>query len=291
MPRMSFTTLIEPRELAALMARRDAGHSEALVAIVDCRHDLARPDWGAEAYAAGHIPGASFAHLDHDLSAPVHPGSGRHPLPDPERLAATFGRWGIDRGVQVVAYDQGSGAIAARLWWLLRFLGHARAAVLNGGIPAWLASGLPVTTEASAPPARRFEGAPQSSWVVSSDEVARGLERGAMVLVDARSADRFEGRNETLDPVAGHVPGARNHPFTRNLGADGRFLPAEELGRLWRETLGRAPAEHVVSMCGSGVTACHNLLALEQAGLAGARLYAGSWSEWIGDPARPVARP
>lgn len=284
----AFTTLIEPLELAALM------RSDADVAIIDCRHDLARPQWGAEAYAEGHIPGAQFAHLDRDLSDPVTPASGRHPLPAPDRFGATLGRWGIDRETQVVAYDQASGALAARLWWLLRFLGHSRVAVLNGGLTAWRSAGLPVTRETAPRPARRFAAEPRLGWVAATPEVAQrvaqGLERGGMVLVDARAADRFAGRNETLDPVAGHVPDARNHPFTRNLDQEGRFLAPAELARLWRETLAGSPPERLVSMCGSGVTACHNLLAMELAGLSGARLYAGSWSEWIRDPARPVAR-
>src|SRR5579885_3277440 len=173
MPEVPFSTLIEPGELAALLGGGGAGSaSPAALAVVDCRHDLARPEWGAQAFAAAHIPGASFAHLDRDLSGPVRPASGRHPLPDPERLAAAFGRRGIDRSVQVVAYDQGSGAMAARLWWLLRFLGHERAAVLNGGFAAWQAQGLPVSSEPPPPDVRRFEGEPRSSWVVSADEVA-----------------------------------------------------------------------------------------------------------------------
>ncbi len=284
----TYTTLIEPLELAALL------RSDGDVAIVDCRHDLSRPQWGAEAYAEGHIPGAEFAHLDRELSDPMTPASGRHPLPAPDRLAATLGRWGIARETQVVAYDQGNGALAARLWWLLRFLGHTRAAVLNGGLAAWRSAGLPVTRATATRPPRRFAAEPRLGWVASTPEVARdvarGLEHGGTVLVDARAADRFAGRNETLDPVAGHVPGARNHPFTRNLDAEGRFLAPAELSQRWRETLAGSPPERVVSMCGSGVTACHNLLAMEIAGLSGARLYAGSWSEWIRDPARPVAR-
>jgi thiosulfate/3-mercaptopyruvate sulfurtransferase len=279
----TYTTLIEPRELAALLA------ADPSVAIVDCRHDLARPDWGSEAFAVGHIPGAVFAHLDRDLAGPVTPASGRHPLPHPDRLAAAFGRWGIDGQTQIVAYDQGSGAYAARLWWLARFLGHARVAVLNGGLAAWQSAGFPVTTAPAVRPVRHFAARPQLSWVVSGAQVARGLERGDIVLVDARAADRFAGRNETLDPVAGHIPGARNHPFGANVDSEGRFLAREELANRWQQTLSGADPSSVVSMCGSGVTACHNLLAMERAGLSGARLYAGSWSEWIRDPARPVA--
>ena len=277
--------LIEPAELAA---RVDSAQPN--LAVIDCRHDLARPQWGAQAYASSHVPGALFAHLDQDLSGPVTPASGRHPLPSVERLEAALGRWGIDRQVEVVAYDQDNSAVAARLWWLLRFLGHPRVAVMNGGFAAWRASGLPVSGEPAVRAPRRFRAAPELAAVVSAAEVASGLERGDIVLVDARSAERFAGRNETLDPVGGHVPGARNHPFTRNLDAHGRFLDPRALAVGWHATLAGAPASAVVAMCGSGVTACHNLLALELAGLPGARLYAGSWSEWIRDPARPVAR-
>lgn len=273
-------------DVHALAARLD----DPETAIVDCRFELTRPEWGEHAWAAGHIPGALYAHLERDLSGPVGPHTGRHPLPAPERLAATLGGWGIDRTVQVVAYDQSSGAYAARLWWLLRWLGHERVAVLDGGLGAWRAAGLPLDTAPARRAARRFEGAAAAHRVLSTAQVQDALARGDITLVDARGADRFAGQNETIDPVAGHVPGARNHPFTSNLGADGRFLPPEELRRRWSATLAGAPPERLVSMCGSGVTACHNLLALEAAGLRGGRLYAGSWSEWIRDPARPVER-
>jgi thiosulfate/3-mercaptopyruvate sulfurtransferase len=284
---LAYTTLISPRELA-LLAR-----SGVEVAILDCRHDLARTQWGAQAYAEGHIAGAEHAHLDRDLSAPVTDTSGRHPLPDPQALAATFTRWGIGRGTQVVAYDQANGAIAARLWWLLRLHGHDRVAVLDGGLAGWQAAGLPLT---QAPVrARRlaaFEHTPALESVVSTSELEAQLgqpQAARPVLIDARAADRFAGRNETLDPVAGHIPGARNHPFTRNV-EDGRFLAPEALRRSWGETLAGTPASKTVAMCGSGVTACHNLLAMRIAQLGGARLYAGSWSEWVRDPARPVER-
>jgi thiosulfate/3-mercaptopyruvate sulfurtransferase len=278
-----YTTLIEPRELALL-----AGCGIEAV-VLDCRHDLARPQWGAEAYAEGHIPGAQHAHLDRDLSGPVTSASGRHPLPDPRELCATFTRWGIGRDTQVVAYDQANGAVASRLWWLLRFYGHDRVAVLNGGIAAWHAAGLPLT-RASASPRRvpAFERRSALESVASTSEVAAQLARG-LVLIDARPADRFAGRNESLDPVAGHIPQARNHPFARNV-ENGRFLAPDALRRLWSETLAGAAPQETVSMCGSGVTACHNLLAMRLAGLGGSRLYAGSWSEWIRDPARPVER-
>lgn len=284
-----YTMLIEPVELAAHTADPDW-------TVIDCRFELSRPQWGAQAYAAGHIPGALYADLDHDLSAPVTSASGRHPLPDIGTFAGKLGGWGIDADVQVVAYDQGNGAYAARLWWLLRWLGHEAVAVLNGGFAAWQRAALPESVEPTAKPPRRFVPRPEQSLVVPTAELAqwvRGgqLTHGTRTLVDARGADRFAGQNETLDPVAGHVPGARNHPFSRNLDEHGRFLPPQELRARWLRTLGAQSPAQVISMCGSGVTACHNLLALEVAGLAGARLYAGSWSEWIRDSSRPVEPP
>jgi thiosulfate/3-mercaptopyruvate sulfurtransferase len=280
-------TLITPAELAEHLEDPD------WIAI-DCRFELARPDWGEQAFAAGHIPHALYAHLDRDLSGPRTATSGRHPLPAAAALAATFSRFGIDAAVQVVAYDQGPGAYAARLWWLLRSLGHALVAVLDGGFATWQAAGLPVT---SAPPGRaprRFAPLPAAAAVtteaIAAALAAGGLARGEPLLIDARAADRFAGENETIDAVAGHIPGAHSHPFARNLDARGRFLPPEELRRAWLETLRGRPPEAVVAMCGSGVTACHDLLALEVAGLPGARLYAGSWSEWIRDPAHAVTR-
>lgn len=287
-----YTTLIEPAELAASLT-----HTAGQWAIVDCRFDLARPDWGEAAYAAGHVPSALYAHLDRDLSGPISPTTGRHPLPSPERLADTLGSWGIDASVQVVAYDQGNGAYASRLWWLLRWAGHQKVTVLNGGFGAWQQAGLPVETTVTQRQRRTFFFRSGDEQVVSTAELERAvregtLASGAAVLVDARAADRFAGENETIDPVAGHIPGARNHPFARNVDAHGRFLPAEELRERWTATLGAGAARRgaVIAMCGSGVTACHNLLALQIAGLGGAKLYAGSWSEWIRSPEHPVAR-
>jgi thiosulfate/3-mercaptopyruvate sulfurtransferase len=247
----------------------------------------------------------------------VTASSGRHPLPSVERLAETFGRWGIDDTVQVVAYDQGNGAYASRLWWLLRWAGHRKVAVLNGGFAAWQQAGLPGETAPGVREPRVFKPRLDSNEVVSTAELERLVGTGALasgtpqaagteqakghwMLVDARSADRFAGENETIDPVAGHIPGAHNHPFLRNVDAGGRFLSTAELRKRWETTLGAralgdaasggAAAERMIAMCGSGVTACHNLLALEVAGLPGARLYAGSWSEWIRDATRPVAK-
>ena len=283
-----YTTLIEPSELAIHTDDTDW-------AVLDCRFELSRPDWGASAYAQAHIPNAIYAHLDRDLSGAVSPASGRHPLPTPEAFVERLGRWGIDENVQVVAYDQNNGAHAARLWWLLRWVGHAQVAVLNGGLAAWQQAGLPVSKQPGVRQLRRFGVRPGPSGVVSTDELEKlqaggALATGERTLIDARSADRFAGQNETIDPVAGHVPGARNHPFMQNVDSQGRFLPAATLRSRWLETLrGQAPAT-AIAMCGSGVTACHNLLALEVAGLPGAQLYAGSWSEWIRNAARPVAR-
>jgi thiosulfate/3-mercaptopyruvate sulfurtransferase len=282
------STLIEPQDLFPHLD--DPGW-----AIIDCRFELARPSWGAQAWAAAHIPQAQYADLDRDLAAAPAAHTGRHPLPPIEALAESFGRLGIDQQVQVIAYDQGTGMFAARLWWLLRWLGHEQVAVLNGGFAAWERAGLPVTSARTVRPARTFRVRGVPALPVSSaqvaDWVAQGVfERAEMQLIDARAADRFAGENETLDPIAGHVPGARNHPYALNLAPDGRFLEPRELRQRWQQTLSGQPAARAIAMCGSGVTACHNLLALEVAGLPGARLYAGSWSEWIRDPTRAVAR-
>jgi thiosulfate/3-mercaptopyruvate sulfurtransferase len=292
---MSQTTLITPRQLAARLEDAD-------LAVIDCRFDLARPQWGPEAYAAARIPSALYAHLDHDLSGKTSPSTGRHPLPPIEEFAERLGQWGIDAQVQVVAYDQGPGAHAARLWWLLRWLGHGRVAVLDGGLAAWQEEKLPLEGAASESRAlperarspRRFAPRPAEDMVVSSAQLeemiaARQIACGDAVLIDARSAERFAGRNETIDPVAGHIPGARNHPFTDNLDSTGRFLNRGTLRERFAKTLEGVPPDAAICMCGSGVTACHNLLAMEVAGLQGARLYAGSWSEWIRDPKRPIA--
>jgi thiosulfate/3-mercaptopyruvate sulfurtransferase len=291
------TTLIEPEELAARLA--EAAAATADWAVLDCRFDLAQPEYGLASYSAGHIPGALYAHLDRDLSGPLSADSGRHPLPAPQRLAQTFGLWGIDERVQVVAYDQGNGAHAARLWWLLRWAGHAKVAVLNGGLAAWRRAGLSLEATPAQRSQRTFTMRLTPDEVVSTAELERlvkegELASGSSVLVDARAADRFAGENETIDPVAGHIPGARNHPFARNVDDQGRFLTAKELRSRWEATVsgskGIPTMDRVIAMCGSGVTACHNLLALEIAGFPGARLYAGSWSEWIRERGRPVER-
>jgi thiosulfate/3-mercaptopyruvate sulfurtransferase len=257
--------------------------------VVDTRFDLADPVAGRRAYAQGHIPGAFYAHLDEDLAGPVRADSGRHPLPAPEALARTFSTWGVDERTQLVAYDDSSGAYAARLWWLARWLGHDAVAVLDGGLAAWRALALPEV--ADAPRARQGVFTPRlrQERAISTAEVADALQRGTLLLIDARAAARFRGEVEPIDARAGHVPGARNRPFTENLGPDGRFRDASALRADYAALLDdRSPAD-VACMCGSGVTACHDLLALEHAGFRGARLYVGSWSEWIRNPARVVA--
>jgi len=288
---MAFKTLIGVDPLRELLG---APHLGPPLAVVDCRFDLMRPQAGREAFLAAHIPGACYADLNGDLSAPIGPHTGRHPLPHPKAFAIRMGALGIGDDTQVVAYDDANGSLAARLWWMLRWVGHDAVAVLDGGFHAWKAGGGAVQAGEGECRARRLtprndDGAAASA-VVNAADVARGLRNPAALLVDARAAERFAGAVEPIDSVAGHIPGAVNHPFTANLGADNRFLSAAELKRRWQERLaGKEPA-NVIAMCGSGVTACHNLLSLEVAGLPGARLYAGSWSEWIGDPDRPVAR-
>ena len=278
----TYTTLIQPADLARLLPDEN-------VAVLDCRHDLARPDWSDHAYSEGHIPGAIQAHLDRNLSSPIGPQTGRHPLPDIAKLAETLGGWGIDRTVQVVAYDQGNGVYGARAWWLLRWSGHTKVAVLDGGFAAWQEAGFPVSREPGTRKARTFVARANDSALVTTAELQQALANERISLIDARGADRFAGENETIDPVAGHVPGATSRPFGKNVDSRGRFHAADELRRQWTETLASRPASEVVAMCGSGVSACHNLLALEIAGFPGAKLYPGSWSEWIRDPTRPIA--
>jgi len=276
------TTLITAAELAALPPDE--------VLIVDCRKDLADPAKGRRDYLAGHIPGAVYAELDVDLSdlSRQPEGLGRHPLPSAVAFSAVLGRWGWRPGLQVVAYDAANGALAAaRLWWMLRYAGERAVAVLDGGYAAWQATGLPVETTV---PQRAA-----TTVAMTFDPARVVLDHAALhaapvpLLLDARAAPRYRGDTEPLDPVAGHVPGALNRPFADNLAADGRFKSAPELQREFLAVLGtRAPGD-VVHMCGSGVTACHNLLAMEHAGLAGSRLYAPSWSGWVSDRSRPVA--
>lgn len=278
---MAYATLIDTAALAANL-------DDPRWVVLDCRHDLARPDWGRAEYAASHIPGARFLHLDADLSAPLTGRNGRHPLPDPQVLAKKLGAAGIGPASQVVAYDAQGSAYAARAWWTLRWLGHDAVAVLDGGYGKWLRESRPTTDAPSRVTPAQFTATPRPH-AVDVAFIAAHLRDPALCLFDARSPDRYRGENETLDPVAGHVPGAVNRFFRNNLAPDGVFKPAETLAAEWQAMLGGAASAQAVHMCGSGVTACHNLLAMEIAGLSGSRLYAGSWSEWCADPSRPVA--
>ncbi|MDS4027506.1 MAG: sulfurtransferase [Candidatus Contendobacter sp.] len=278
---MYYDTLID---VATLRAHLNAPHW----VVVDCRFNLMDVEAGRRAYQKGHLPGARYAHLDEDLSSPITPVTGRHPLPDPARLARRLGDWGIGPGIQVVVYDDLGGMLAAaRLWWLLRWLGHEAVAVLDGGLSAWQRAGGPLVAE---PPRVRpvtFHARPNDRcWLTTARVLALPAED---VMLDARAAARFRGEMEPVDPVAGHIPGAINLPTEGHLNADGHFLPRAELWARFMAALGERSPATVVHSCGSGVTACHNLLAMEAAGLRGSRLYAGSWSEWIRDPARPVA--
>jgi len=258
--------------------------------VADCRFELGKPEAGVAAWRAGHIPGAVHVDLERDLSVPVTPTSGRHPLPSPAAFAATLGRLGIGNDTRVACYDAGSGAFAARLWWMLRWVGHDTVAVLDGGFAAWVAEGRPVSTgSAPARLAATFVPRPRPGMALDVDGVLRALAEGG-TLVDLRGAERFRGDVEPIDAVAGHVPGAVNLPYPDNLGPDGRFRAAGEIAELWHARTGAAPGHAPICMCGSGVTACQGLLALEAAGIHGGRLYGGSWSEWIRDPSRPVAR-
>lgn len=291
-----WTPLVDVATLAQMLEHGDARLLDAratastAVRLLDARFALGDPHAGAAAYAQGHLPGALQADLDRDLADLGKRGQGRHPLPDSDAFAARLGAWGIGPETPVVVYDAGDGSMAAaRAWWLLRLIGHARVAVLDGGLAAWQAAGLPLSTavpEVTALPAypRRFDPA----QVVSAEQVQARIGGAPGGLLDARAGERFRGEVEPLDPVAGHVPGAVNRPFALNVD-NGRLRPAAELRAALQPLIGTHAPDDVVVMCGSGVTACHLLLAMEVAGLPGARVYAGSWSGWVSDPARPVA--
>jgi thiosulfate/3-mercaptopyruvate sulfurtransferase len=281
----TYTTLIEPAALAPHVA-------DPTWLVVDCRHDLMNLAAGREAYAAGHIPGAVFADMETELSGAKRDATGafrgRHPLPEKDAFIDLLRGWGVNDDTQVVAYDAHGGMFAARLWWMLRWVGHEAVAVLDGGLPAWQAAGQPVVTEAPAPRARGgIAVRPALVTTVDVAAILHNVEHGGKTIVDARAPDRFRGENETIDPVGGHIPGAKNRFFKDNLQPDGRFKAPEQL----KAELGVAVGDphHAIMQCGSGVTACHNLLALDVAGLPGAALYPGSWSEWSADPKRAVA--
>ena len=280
---MAFRTLISTAALALHLGDDD-------VAVVDCRFQLADEASGEHEYLSAHIPGAVYAHLDRDLSGPKTGTNGRHPLPDPVSLVATFSRMAISEGVQVVAYDHDNGGYASRLWWMLRWLGHDAVAVLDGGFAKWTAEGRETRGGIESRSPRTFTAAMRPDMVVDAAQVEALRADKAWHLVDARAPERFRGEVEPIDRVAGHIPGAANHCYQTNLTDEGSFRTPEDLRAHLRGALGGSSPDHVVCYCGSGVTACQNLLALEHAGLTGAKLYAGSWSEWSSDPRRPVEK-
>jgi len=258
--------------------------------VFDCRHDLHNLDYGRQAYAKGHIPGAQFLDLDTDLSGEKNGKNGRHPLPAATVFAARMAACGVGSESQVVAYDNEGGAFAARLWWMLRWLGHERVAVLDGGLAAWRRLKLPLATDVPAVQPAHFQLHLRPEMVVAKDFVLSRLDQSQALVLDARSPERYSGEKETVDPVGGHIPGASNRFFYDNLDDDGiYFKPADELRAEFEQLLGGRRPEHVLQQCGSGVTACHNVLAMELAGLSGSKLYAGSWSEWCADPSLPTA--
>jgi thiosulfate/3-mercaptopyruvate sulfurtransferase len=275
-----FTTLVPTETLAA--------HLDGSWVVVDCRYDLKNSAWGREQYLAGHIPCAVYASLSADLSAAPSGTNGRHPLPCAEDMEAMFGRLGIAPGTQVAIYDQDAGSYASRLWWMLRYMGHDAAAVVDGGWAKWMREGRPTRAGEETRPTATFRGQRRKELRVLVDQVERMLDDPGRLLIDARAPERFEGASEPLDRTPGHIPGAVNHFYRRNVTGDGVMLPPDELRRQFAETLGAQPPDQAVMYCGSGVTASHNLLAMEHAGLRGTKLYAGSWSEWSSDPARPV---
>ena len=286
---MSSLNHVVPRNSLLVSVQELAAANRPSWVLVDCRFNLLKPEAGQAAYLAGHIPGAWYADLDQDLSGPRGPGTGRHPLPEPQRLRALFGSFGITPGTRVVAYDEGGGGLAARLWWLLRWMGHRDVLLLDGGLAAWQSAGLPVSQVSPVPRQDVFEGAEGSMPVLGASAVWAALRSGSIRLLDVRAEERFLGRTEPIDPVAGHVPGAINVPFTGNLTTGQTFLSQAELAQRYTpHVAGWDPAD-VVCMCGSGVTACQGIFALALAGAPGVALYPGSWSEWIRSTDRPVA--
>ncbi len=281
---MSIAQLISPQQLSERLTKPG-------LVILDCRSSLDDLDYGQRSYAEGHIEGASYADLLNDLSGAITKGvTGRHPLPDPQMLIERLRFWGVNNQSDIVLYDDGPGAYAARAWWLLAWLGKRDGvSVLDGGLKAWHAAGLPLSLDPPHQPEGSFDGVPDDSMVITAEQLQARIGDPAMTLIDARAPARFRGEVEPIDPIAGHIPGAQCAAFTDNLGPDGRFLPVEQLKQRFAEALQGRPAHELVAYCGSGVTACHNLFAMALAGYPLGALYAGSWSEWINDPQRGVA--
>jgi thiosulfate/3-mercaptopyruvate sulfurtransferase len=280
---MAYTTLITTEEFAARL------HQPNWV-VFDCRFRLNDPGAGRRDYNEGHIPGARYAHLDDDLAASISPTSGRHPLPEPKVFAQKLGDWGVGNRTQVIVYDDTFGAIAARMWWLLRWLGHESCALLDGGFPKWKREKRPVTSEMPRVHSVEFTPYVNDHLWVRAAFVEEAVQDQAFLVLDARADERFRGDVEPLDRIAGHIPGALNATYEDNLAFGGEFLSPGELRERYLDMLAGVTPDQVVHMCGSGVTACHSILAMEHAGLAGSKLYAGSWSEWITDPKRPVTK-
>jgi len=279
---MSYTTVITPKQLEPHL-------DEVNWAIFDSRFDLLQPQWGEEQYLIEHIPGSVYVHLDHDLSAPKNGLNGRHPLPEIEVIAGFFSKVGIDDDTQVIIYDSRGGGIAARLWWMLKYMGHKAAAVLDGGFPEWKRLGLPVRADREVRIPKQFKPQLNPDILVVAGEVLERISRGTGLIIDSRAPERYRGEEEPFDPIAGRIPGAANRFWQTNLDENGCFKDQDVL-RVEFDSLsgGIAPSDTIV-YCGSGVTGCHNVLSMSHAGIQGVRLYAGSWSEWSSDPSRPIA--
>lgn len=279
---MNYNTIISAGKLNDIIG-------DEQVRVFDCRFSLKDPQGGLKCYQQGHLPHAQFADMDTQLSSPMTASSGRHPLPSPEDFIKQLRAWGVSNDTQVIAYDDMKGAFAARLWWMMRWLGHEKVAVLDGGMEKWSEAGYPLTQEAVDFPAGDFSGKANMEWLVDIDTVSRELEAGKMTLIDARAADRFTAKDQQTDPVPGHIPGAKNLPFGGNLTGDGLMKSSTEIRQRFDAIIKENPDREVVNMCGSGVTACHNLLAQAIAGMPPMKIFIGSWSQWIRDPKRPVA--
>ena len=258
--------------------------------IFDCRCDIKDPNHGIESYTEGHIKNSAFIDLDNDLASKKTSSSGRHPLPEPDLLAGKLAQWGLSNDKQAVIYDDAGGAFASRMWWTLKWMGHEKAAVLDGGLPEWVKQGGKLVTEQTSSERTEFNVTIDNAQQVLIDEVEDAQYKMDRIIIDARSKERYLGIKDRVDPIAGHVPGAISHPFSNNLTKDGVFKSASELRLIYSKILGDSSATNIISMCGSGVTACHNILAMEIAGLFGAKLYVGSWSEWITNSNRPIAK-
>lgn len=280
---MSFPTVISTEQLALHL-------TDSNWVVVDCRFTLTDTEAGRNAYLLGHIPGARYAHLDQDLSGVKNGQNGRHPLPDAQFFAQTLSAWGIDNKTQVVVYDDSFGAIAVRLWWMLRWMGQDAVALLDGGLPKWQRENRSIVADVPQVTPKQFVPNLRNDMLVGTEAVLMASQAQTGLILDARAEMRFIGEIEPLDPVAGHVPHAVNLPFDDNLSMAGNMMTAEELREQYSDLLAGKPPAQVIHMCGSGVTACHNILAMEIAGMTGSKLYAGSWSEWVADPSHPVAK-